>query len=130
MSNVSVKRAKTGLGLFASKIIPSKTEIIEYKGKTIPIEQALASTGKYFFDIENGYAIDGSSRKNLARYINHSCKPNAEAIIDGERIFIWSKKTIRAGEEITIDYGEDYFNEHITPKGCKCEKCAVNKNEK
>lgn len=130
MSNIAVKRAKTGLGLFASIEIPSETEIIEYKGKIIPIEEALSSSGKYFFDIENGYAIDGSSRKNLARYINHSCKPNAEAIIDGERIFIWSKKIIRAGEEITIDYGEDYFNEYIAPKGCMCEKCAAGKRGK
>lgn len=128
MSNVIVKRAKTGLGLFAAKLIPSKAEIIEYVGKIIPMEEAMSSSGKYFFDLDNGFAIDGRSRKNLARYINHSCKPNAEAIIIDERIWIWSRKTIRTGEEITIDYGEEYFNEFIKPKGCKCEKCADNGN--
>lgn len=77
------------------------------------------------FEIDEEYAIDGSARSNIARYINHSCRPNAEAFVTGKRIWIWSRKIIRAGEEITIDYGTDYFDEHIEPKGCRCKKCAA-----
>lgn len=121
---VEIKRSETGLGLFATKSIPAKNRIIEYKGRLIPDEIALKSRGRYLFDLENGYSIDGSSRSNLARYINHSCKPNAYAIIEDERIWIWSKRTIEAGEEITIDYGKEYFDIFIKPKGCKCKKCV------
>lgn len=123
-STVKVKRSATGLGLFASERIPPNAEIIEYKGTIVPIEEGLAKGGKYLFDLDNGFCIEGSSRSNIARYINHSCRPNAEAIIIDEQIWIWSRKTIRTGEEITIDYGEEYFDEFIKPIGCKCKKCV------
>jgi SET domain-containing protein len=81
--------------------------------------------GGYLFELDENYAIDGSSRQNLARYINHSCEPNSEAYISGKRIRIWSKQALAAGEEMTIDYGEEYVKEFIKPKGCKCEPCAT-----
>jgi hypothetical protein len=68
--------------------------------------------------------IDGSDNGNKARYINHSCAPNAEAEIDGTRILIYALKNIPAGEEIFYDYGDEYFNEFIKPKGCRCPKCV------
>lgn len=124
ISIVEVKRSETGLGLFALRLIPVNTEIIEYKGKIVPIEEGLKKGGKYLFDLENGFGIDGSSRSNLARYVNHACLPNAEAILIGEKIWMWSKQDILMGEEITIDYGEEYFDAFIKPIGCKCKKCA------
>jgi SET domain-containing protein len=60
----------------------------------------------------------------VARYINHSCKPNAEALISGRRVWIWSRKNIKAGEEIAYDYGKEYFDDIIKPMGCRCEKCG------
>jgi hypothetical protein len=62
----------------------------------------------------------------MARYINHSCRPNAEALISKGRVWIWSRRNIKAGEEIAYDYGKEYFEGVIKPIGCKCEKCAEN----
>ena len=121
--NYVVKRATTGLGLFAIDAIPAHKRIIEYVGRLISNEEVEKRSGKYFFGVNTKWSIDGSARSNLARYINHSCKPNAEAFISGHRIWVWSKRRIKAGEEITIDYGQEYFADHIEPVGCKCDVC-------
>ncbi len=121
----AVKRAATGLGLFATSAIPAGRRIIEYVGPILTSEEVERRRGRYFFSIDEASAIDGSARSNLARYINHSCEPNAEAFVTGKRIWIWSKRAIKAGEQITIDYGEEYFDDYIKPVGCKCESCAA-----
>ncbi|MBA3320359.1 MAG: SET domain-containing protein [Pyrinomonadaceae bacterium] len=125
--NLVVKRTATGLGLFALQPIPVRKRIIEYVGPLVSTEEANNNLGKYFFEINTKWSINGSSRTNTARYINHSCRPNAIAFISGRRIWIWSKKTIQAGAEITLDYGKAYFDTFIKLKGCKCEKC-INKS--
>jgi SET domain-containing protein len=122
--NYAIKRTATGLGLFALKPIARDQRIIEYTGPVISGEEIDQKGGKYLFELDEHRAIDGSSRDNLARYINHSCRPNAKAYTSGKRIWIWSVKTIKAGEQITLDYGTEYFEEHIRPVGCRCEKCA------
>ena len=119
---LAVQRTATGLGLFALKPIPAGEKTIEYTGPVITIEEANKSRSKYLFELDDKRAIDGSSRSNIARYINHSCEPNAKGYTDGKRIWIWSLRAIEAGEEITIDYGEQYMDTHI--KRCKCETCA------
>jgi SET domain-containing protein len=121
---LAVKRTATGLGLFALQLIPAGKRIIEYTGPLISNEEVEKRRGKYFFEVNSKWSIDGSPRSNMARYINHSCRPNTEAFISGRRVWIWSKKNIKAGEEITYNYGKQYFNDLIKPKGCKCEKCA------
>ena len=122
----AVKRTATGLGLFASEPIPAGKRIIEYTGPLVSNEEVeRRNWGKYFFAVNTKWSIDGTPRSNTARYINHSCRPNAEAIVTGRRVWIWSKRRIRAGEEITYDYGQEYFDDHIKPVGCKCEKCAA-----
>ncbi len=120
----AVRRSSTGLGLFALERIPADTRIIEYTGPVLTHQQADRKGGKYLMTIDDKYVIDGTSRTNTARYINHSCRPNAEAIVSGRRVWIWSKRRIRAGEEIAYDYGKEYFDDHIRPAGCKCAKCA------
>ena len=121
----AVRRTSTGLGLFALEPIPAGRRIIEYTGPLVSNEEvARRRTGKYFFGVNTKWSIDGTPRSNTARYINHSCRPNAEAIVTGRRVWIWSKRRIKAGEEITYDYGKEYFDDHIRPVGCKCEKCA------
>jgi SET domain-containing protein len=40
-------------------------------------------------------------------------------------VWIWSRREIRPGEEITYNYGKEYFDDHIKPVGCKCQKCAA-----
>jgi SET domain-containing protein len=120
----AVRRTATGLGLFALQPIPAGKRIIEYTGPLISNEEVEKKRGKYFFGVNTKWSIDGSPRSNIARYINHSCRPNSEALISGRRVWIWSKKNIKAGEEITYNYGTEYFEDLIKPKGCKCKKCA------
>jgi SET domain-containing protein len=119
----AVKRAATGLGLFATQPIPKGTKIIEYTGPRISNAQVEKSNGKYFFGLNKRWSIDGSGRENIARYANHSCQPNAEAIITRGRIWICAKRNIKAGEEITYNYGKEYFEGIIKDIGCKCPKC-------
>jgi SET domain-containing protein len=127
----AVKRTATGLGLFALNAIAKDRRIIEYFGPIITgAEEIDRKGGKYLFELDENRAIDGSSRENLARYINHSCRPNAKAYTSGKRIWIWSIKPIDAGEQITIDYGKEYFDEHIRPVGCKCEKCSAQQQQR
>ena len=121
--NYIIKRSNTGLGLFAVKPIPKGKRIIEYTGPLIANEEVERRRGKYFFEVNSKWSIDGSHRSNIARYINHSCKPNAEAILSGRRVWIWSRRNIKPGEEITYDYGEEYFEGVIKPIGCQCSGC-------
>jgi uncharacterized protein len=123
-----VRRSATGLGLFAVEPIPANKRLIEYIGPIISAEEADRRGGKYLFELDEKRAIDGSSRSNTARYINHSCRPNAKGYTSGRRIWIWSLKAIKTGEEITIDYGKDYLDAHI--KRCKCGKCPTPRGQK
>ncbi|HVF66269.1 MAG TPA: SET domain-containing protein [Pyrinomonadaceae bacterium] len=125
-----VRRANTGLGLFATRHIAAGRRIIRYVGPILTSAEVEQRTGRYFFSIDEDYAVDGSARTNLARYVNHSCRPNAEALVEGKRIWIWSKRQIEPGEQITIDYGKEYFADYIKPVGCKCEPCAAKKSTK
>lgn len=119
-----VRRGIAGFGIFAVEEIPIRRFIIEYWGKLVPSDVADKVRGRYLFDLENGKAILGGTRKNGARYVNHACRPNAEVRISKNRIFIYSTKRIKAGEEITYNYGKEYFNAFIKPRGCTCKTCA------
>ena len=127
-----VGRSRTGLGLFAIEPIPNRALIVEYRGRRIPtvhaqeIEQQRGA--KYMFEIDARWTIDGSSRRNLARYVNHSCEPNAQAELVRGRMMYRALKTIPAGEEITIDYGEDYYEIYLAAGGCRCAPCAGREN--
>lgn len=120
---VKVKKGVSGLGLFADEPIPPGRFIIEYYGTLITDDEANEIGGRYLFDLENGKAIDGSPRTNIARYANHACRPNSEVRVVGNRVFIFSTKRIPAGEEITYDYGKEYTDEYIKPYGCRCKTC-------
>lgn len=123
-NHLIVKRTKTGLGLVTLDPIPANRRIVEYTGPMLNAEEAEEIGGKYLFELDDEHIIDGSPRSNLARYINHSCSPNAEERISRKRIWIWSQRKIQAGEEITIDYGQEYFDRYIKSKGCRCDNCA------
>lgn len=118
--NLRVGKSKSGLGLFTKEEIPKGNFIIEYFGSHLSEKQADEKCGKYLFEIDKKTTIDGSSRSNTARYINHSCKPNSEAVLEGKRIFIYSKRKIRTGEELTYHYGKEYYEDVIKPIRCKC----------
>jgi uncharacterized protein len=128
----ALKRGLAGLGLFAAAHIKKGEFVIEYTGKKLnPEEVERSSSQKYFFQVDKYWTVDGAGRENTARYVNHSCRPNCEVRIYAKRIRIWAIKNIKPGEELTYDYGEEYFDEFIKPHGCKCEKCGKKeKNQK
>lgn len=119
---VRVGKSSAGLGLFATRAFKKGERIIEYVGRTLSTAEEYTSRSKYLFEVNKRKTIDGAVRTNIARYINHSCKPNCEPEIERGRIFIDAIKTIKEGEEFTYDYGEEYFIEHIKPLGCRCPK--------
>jgi len=115
-----VKQSSAGLGLFATKPFKKGDFIIEYTGEIISREEADRRGGKYLFETSSRRVIDGKGRENVARYINHSCKPNCEPDVKGGRVKIYAIKKIAPGEEFTYDYGEEYFDDIIKPHGCRC----------
>jgi len=126
MKNVLVKKSTAGLGLFANVNYEKGEEIIQYLGETITSDEANRRGGKYLFELNDQWMIDGKSRTNIARYINHSCRPNAypELSQDETQVRIYAKKRILPGEEITYNYGPQYFKIEIKPFGCRCQKCS------
>src|SRR4030095_10620097 len=122
-----VGRSRTGLGLFATKPIKKGAKIIRYFGPLLDSKKKKddAIENKYLFELTNRWTIDGSVRKNVARYINHACKPNAESDVKPRKrkVFIRAIKDIEPGEEINYDYGTDYFKAYLKPIGCKCAAC-------
>ena len=129
-----IGRSRTGLGLFATKPIKKGTRIIRYFGPLLDSKKKDedAIENKYLFELTNRWTIDGSVRENVARYINHACKPNAES--DGKprkrKVFIRAIKNIEPGDEINYDYGTDYFKAYLKPIGCKCDACEKKRRKK
>jgi uncharacterized protein len=122
-----VGRSRTGLGLFATKPIKKGAKIVRYFGPLLDSRKKKddAIENKYLFELSGRWTIDGSVRKNVARYINHACKPNAESDVmpRKRKVVIRAIKNISPGEEINYDYGTDYFKAYLKPIGCKCAAC-------
>ena len=127
-----VKNSKIhGRGLYATADIKEETQIIQYVGEKITKkestkralewEEQARETGEglvYIFELDDTYDIDGRLGENPARYMNHSCDGNCEAInYDGE-IWIVARKDIKKGEELVYDYG--YVMEHFLDHPCLC----------
>lgn len=126
-----------GTGVFATQDIEKGVEIIYYGGKVMTNAEAEAApdaqidTGHTFlFTLNDDYVIEGAIGGNEARFINHSCDPNCEALViedeDGDpakdQIVIESIRPIRAGEELTYDYGIE-TDEEATPDLLQKWKC-------
>lgn len=128
-----VGRSKTGLGLFATKPIKKGTRIVRYFGPILDsrIKEQDDIENKYLFELNGRWTIDGSVRKNVARYINHSCRPNAESDVRPRerKVFIRAIKNIEPGDEINYDYGTDYFKAYLKPIGCKCASCETKRKK-
>lgn len=129
-----IGRSKTGLGLFATQKIKKGTKIIRYFGPMLDSKNKKHDDidNKYLFEINNRWTIDGSVRKNIARYINHACRPNAESDVNSRKrkVVIRAIKTIEPGDEINYDYGTDYFKIFLKPIGCKCDHCEKKRAKK
>ena len=121
-----VGRARTGLGLFATEPIPKGAFIVAYRGVRISHAEAdrrEARGARYIFELNSRWSIDGSNRRNLARYANHFCRPNAESALSNGKLILRAIRPIKADDEITYDYGKEYFDLFIRPLGCRCVKC-------
>jgi uncharacterized protein len=118
-----------GRGVFAAKDIKKGKKIIEYKGEIISWAEANiryvelnGHSHTMFFGIDDETVIDGDDNGNEAKFINHSCKPNAEAKNKKGRIFIYAIKDIKKGKEIFYDYKLE-FEGKITKKILKKYAC-------
>jgi len=121
-----------GEGAFATEPIPAGTRLIEYAGERLTPAQADARYPDgvderhhtYLFAIDDDVVIDAAVNGNEARFINHSCNPNCEAVIDRSRIFIYAIKPIAEGAELAYDYQyewrDDYTDEDVKLYVCKC----------
>jgi len=128
-----------GNGVFALVDIPKGTELIEYRGRRMThaqIDRLYADTTDnghtFLFTLNDRYVIDANFEGNIARWINHSCKPNCQAVVEEvegrdrrkDRVTIETLRAIRPGEELTYDYGID-VGERLTPRlkqiwACRC----------
>src|SRR6195256_6516877 len=129
-----IGRSRTGLGLFATKPIKKGAKIVRYFGPLLDSRNKKHDgiENKYLFELNGRWTIDGSVRKNVARYINHACRPNAESDVSARKrkVVICAKKNIEPGEEINYDYGTDYFKAYLKPIGCKCDACEKKRKKK
>jgi SET domain-containing protein len=77
------------------------------------------------FELNSRWTIDGSPRWNRARYINHSCRPNAKPVGRKGRLVFIALRRIEPGEEITFDYGKEYYRFFLENGGCRCSPCRT-----
>uniref|UniRef100_A0A914Y0Q8 SET domain-containing protein n=1 Tax=Panagrolaimus superbus TaxID=310955 RepID=A0A914Y0Q8_9BILA len=106
-----------GFGIFAVKEFKKNTVLTEYKGRSLNNDEANrieAERGEdaetYLFRVSKDRVLDASGSTSLAHYINASCDPNAEAVIEDERIFIVATKKIKKGAEILLNYNFEKIN--------------------
>ena len=101
-----------GLGAFATRPIPSGVRLIEYAGQRLTPAEADARYPEvegerhhtFLFAIDDEIVIDAAFEGNEARFLNHSCDPNCDAVIDDGRIWIETIRDVRVGEELAYDY--------------------------
>lgn len=113
-----------GSGVFARRDIPADTRVLEYIGERLTKAESLRrrKLGNFFvFIVTDQFDIDGAVDWNPARFINHSCAPNCDARMEDERIWIIARRDLRAGEELSFNYGYDLqdYEDHVC---CCCAK--------
>ncbi len=132
MKLYKVRKSKIdNYGLYATKDIKKGTCVIEYKGKIITRIEAEKNPkydndkAIYLFNINKRYDLDGDFNFNTARLINHSCDPNCEVTGSGLKVWVYTIKDIKKGDEFSYDYGfsfdEDFQN---YPCRCKSKNCC------
>jgi SET domain-containing protein len=116
-----------GQGLLAGQAIKQGTKIIRYIGERITHEESdrrLAAGNAYIFGLDERSALDGSTPKNTARYINHSCEPNCHTERFWRIIWIVAIRYIAAGEELTYNYGYEMNDEPPEPCHYGAKHCC------
>ncbi|MBA3671052.1 MAG: SET domain-containing protein-lysine N-methyltransferase [Gemmatimonadaceae bacterium] len=121
-----------GTGAFAARAIRKGTRIVEYLGQRISWRTAdkrydddtMGRHHTFLFTVDDRIVIDGARNGNAARFLNHSCDGNCEAITDRKRIFIEARRNIRAGDELLYDYQYERTDEHTEEDesfyACRC----------
>jgi len=122
----------SGRGAFATRPIARGEQLIEYVGERITHAVAdaryddatMASHHTFLFAVSRQTVIDASVGGNEARYINHSCDPNCDAVIERGRVFIRARRPIAVGEELAYDYayardGSETV-EDVARYACRC----------
>jgi SET domain-containing protein len=115
-----------GQGVFACCDIPADTRVLEYIGERLTKAESLhrRKLGNFFvFIVTDQFDIDGAVDWNPARFINHSCAPNCDARMEDEHIWIIARRDLRAGEELSFNYGYnlDDYEEHVCC--CGAQEC-------
>jgi hypothetical protein len=116
-----------GTGGFARMDISVGTRVIEYVGEIISKQESLARcerNNEYIFAIDEAHDLDGNVDWNPARFLNHSCEPNCEALLEEGRILVVAVRDIGAGEELTFNYGYDLVDYRDHPCGCGASGCV------
>jgi SET domain-containing protein len=115
-----------GLGGFTKVDLAEGARIIEYLGEKIDKQESARrceANNVYIFALNEHQDIDGDVEWNPARFLNHSCAPNCEAQFDENRIWIIALRNIRAGEELTFNYGFDLEDYREYPCRCGSPEC-------
>lgn len=128
-----VRRSKIhGNGVYAARDIPKGTRIVEYLGERISHAQADARYEEkgqddghtFLFVVSSKVVIDAGVDGNDARFINHSCDPNCETVIEGGRVFIEAVRDVRKGEELGYEYGLTWEStddpDELANYACRC----------
>ena len=116
-----------GTGVFARSNIAKGTKVIEYLGERIDSRESLRrceGNNEYIFKLSEQEHLDGNVDWNLARFINHSCEPNCEALMEHGGVWIVARRNIRAGEEVTFNYGFDLEDYREYPCRCGAANCV------
>jgi len=115
-----------GYGCFATVLFQKGSAIAEYAGERITRKEAVrrmkGRKGKRISELDADCYIDGSINGNETQYINHSCEPNADALIIDGLIILFALREILPGEEITVDYLNS-FEEDRSVCHCRTASC-------
>jgi hypothetical protein len=115
-----------GLGGFARGPLARGTRVVEYLGEKIGKAESARrceSQNSFIFHLDDQFDLDGNVNWNPARFLNHSCAPNGEAVCEEGRIWIVALRDISPGEEITFNYSYDLENYREHPCHCGAPGC-------
>jgi SET domain-containing protein len=109
-------------GVYAAEDIPARRKVMEYTGERINRKETKRRSEEqdrmiYLFTLDNYWTLDGAVGGSGAEYINHCCDPSIVTVIRSGHILYMSRRAIKRGEELTVDY---HFGKDIEKVPCRC----------